>query len=259
MDTKILLVGSGGYGAVYARQLYGAAHARENVRVAGVVDPYAAKGPLYEAICAAGTPIYNTVQEFYAQDRADLAVIATPIPLHREQASACLRAGSHVLLEKPICAEMEQAKAIAAARDASGKQLAIGFQWCWDGAMQRLRELARSGKLGAPVRLRALVIWPRDFAYYGRGSGWAGKEYDAKGNPIFDSVASNATAHYLFNMFWVTGRAPVACSAQTYRANEIETYDTAFFRYALQGRRGGAVHRHARRGKRADCQPPLCV
>ena len=27
----------------------------------------------------------------------------------------------------------------------------------------------------------------------------------------------------------------VACSAQTYRANEIETYDTAFFRYALQG------------------------
>ncbi len=55
------------------------------------------------------------------------------------------------------------------------------------------------------------------------------------GNPIFDSVASNATAHYLFNMFWVTGRAPVACSAQTYRANEIETYDTAFFRYALQG------------------------
>ena len=200
MDTKILLVGSGGYGAVYARQLYGAAHARENVRVAGVVDPYAAKGPLYEAICAAGTPIYNTVQEFYAQDRADLAVIATPIPLHREQASACLQAGSHVLLEKPICAEMEQAKAIAAARDASGKHLAIGFQWCWDGAMQRLRELARSGKLGAPVRLRALVIWPRDFAYYGRGSGWAGKEYDAKGNPIFDSVASNATAHYLFNM-----------------------------------------------------------
>ena len=235
METKILLVGSGGYGAVYARQLYGGAHARENVRVAGVVDPYAAKGPLYEAICAAGTPIYNTVQEFYAQDRADLAVIATPIPLHREQASACLRAGSHVLLEKPICAEMEQAKAIAAARDASGKQLAIGFQWCWDGAMQRLRELARSGKLGAPVCLRALVIWPRDFAYYGRGSGWAGKEYDAKGNPIFDSVASNATAHYLFNMFWVTGRAPVACSAQTYRANEIETYDTAFFRYALQG------------------------
>lgn len=46
METKILLVGSGGYGAVYARQLYGAAHARENVRVAGVVDPYAAKGPL---------------------------------------------------------------------------------------------------------------------------------------------------------------------------------------------------------------------
>ena len=136
--------------------------------MAGVVDPYAAKGPLYEAICAAGTPIYNTVREFYAQDRADLAVIATPIPLHREQASACLRAGSHVLLEKPICAEMEQAKAIAAARDASGKQLAIGFQWCWDGAMQRLRELARSGKLGAPVpagfgdlAARFRVLWPR--------------------------------------------------------------------------------------------------
>ena len=234
METKILLVGSGGYGAVYARQLYGAAHARENVRVAGVGRPMRRKGRCMRRF-ARRARHFNTVQEFYAQDRADLAVIATPIPLHREQASACLRAGSHVLLEKPICAEMEQAKAIAAARDASGKQLAIGFQWCWDGAMQRLRELARSGKLGAPVRLRALVIWPRDFAYYGRGSGWAGKEYDAKGNPIFDSVASNATAHYLFNMFWVTGRAPVACSAQTYRANEIETYDTAFFRYALQG------------------------
>lgn len=131
------------------RQLYGAAHARENVRVAGVVDPYAAKGPLYEAICAAGTPIYNTVQEFYAQDRADLAVIATPIPLHREQASACLRAGSHVLLEKPICAEMEQAKAIAAARDASGKQpghwLPVVLGWR-DAAPAGTRALRQAGR-----------------------------------------------------------------------------------------------------------------
>lgn len=168
MDTKILLVGSGGYGAVYARQLYGAAHARENVRVAGVVDPYAAKGPLYEAICAAGTPIYNTVQEFYAQDRADLAVIATPIPLHREQASACLRrqpcAAGKAHLRRDGAGQGHCRRA-GCQRQATGHWLPVVLGWR-DAAPAGTRALRQAGRARAPagfgdLAARFRVLWPR--------------------------------------------------------------------------------------------------
>jgi hypothetical protein len=52
------------------------------------------------------------------------------------------------------------------------------------------------GMLGRPKRLKTLVLWPRDFAYYNRND-WAGKKTDQNGRPVLDSVAHNATSHFL--------------------------------------------------------------
>jgi hypothetical protein len=64
-------------------------------------------------------------------------------------------------------------------------------------------------------------------AYYQR-SFWSGRIKDDNGNWILDSVASNATAHYIHNMFYVLGNevdksaVPVEVAAELYRANNIE-------------------------------------
>lgn len=230
METNIVLVGIGGYGDVYVRALT-RQKARENCNIAGVVDPFAASAPGYGALKEMGVEFFGTQEEFYAKKSADLAIIATPIPLHESQAVYAMEHGSHVLLEKPIAATPEAGRRIAAAAERTGRKLAIGFQWCYDEAMLRLKADINSGVLGAPRRLRTLVLWPRDLAYYSRGTGWAGKKYDRAGNPIFDSVASNATAHYLENMLWLAGRGYEGSSivdmrSETWRANDIETFDT---------------------------------
>ena len=230
-ELRIVLFGAGGYGDVYVQALL-KDRRREGYVLAGVVDPYIDGAPGREALAQAGVPVFDTPQAFYREQGADLAVIATPIPLHEEQACFALEQGSHVLLEKPIAATAEAGRRILQKAQACKRVLAVGFQWCYDRAMLELKADFDAGKLGAPLELRALVLWPRDFAYYGRGTGWAGKNRDAQGREIYDSVASNATAHYLENMLWLTGRgyqgAAIAdYQCEVWRANAIETYDTA--------------------------------
>ncbi|HBM81445.1 MAG TPA: gfo/Idh/MocA family oxidoreductase, partial [Clostridiaceae bacterium] len=87
---------------------------------------------------------------------------------------------------------------------------------------------------GKLLRLKTIVLWPRDENYFRRG--WAGKKRDGRGNWILDSVANNATAHYLHNMLYVLGEeedrsaCPGSVTAELYRANKIENYDTAAIR-----------------------------
>ena len=80
---KILLVGAGGYGTFYVQELL--KNQREDVSWEGIVDPYIANASEYENIKAAKIPVYNTMEEFYAQHDADLVLISTPPFLHREQ------------------------------------------------------------------------------------------------------------------------------------------------------------------------------
>lgn len=233
--TDILLVGVGGYATCYVRELSLRA-AEKNARVVGIVDPYASKSSEYALVEKMNAPIYATLEEFYAEHTADLAIIGTPIPMHASQTIFCMEHGSNVLLEKPITTVVEQAEAIIETRIRTGMKLAVGFQWCYDPAMFAFHKDIRAGLYGKILSAKALVLWPRDIAYYNRTTGWAGKKYDRNGNPIFDCVASNATAHYLENILWNVGCELTDMHVETARANDIETYDTI----ALQGMAGSA-------------------
>lgn len=233
----VLLVGVGGYGAIYVDGIL--QHPRFNeVEIVGVVDPYAASSRSYEKLVALNVPFFDTVEAFYAENRADIAVISTPIYLHAQQAIFCMENGSNVFVEKPIAATVEEAREMIRTRDQHGRKLGVGFQWCYDETMLRLKADVDAGRLGAPVAMRAMVIWPRPKSYYKRGTGWAGKKYTADGRPVFDNVVSNATAHYLENALWLSGNgyqgAGIAkLEAEGYRANDIEMYDTVCLRATL--------------------------
>lgn len=228
-NLNVVLVGSGGYATCYVGEL-AERGAQGGLTLAGVVDPYAEKGAAYQTLRDMNAVFYDSVEQFYAEKSADLAIISTPIPLHARQAIYCMEKGSHVLIEKPLAATLEDAQRMLEAARATGKRLAVGFQWCYDPAMRAFQRDARAGVFGEVVSMRALVLWPRDMAYYRRGTGWAGKKYAPGGAPIFDCVASNATAHYLENMLWVAGQELTEAQVQTARANPIETFDTIVLR-----------------------------
>jgi hypothetical protein len=118
---------------------------------------------------------------------------------------------------------------------APGRFIAIGFQWSFSRAIQRLKADILAGKLGRPLTMRSLVLFPRGDAYYARNR-WAGRLATDEGQPVFDSPVNNAAAHYLHNMLYLLGHdqrssiTPVHLQAELYRANPIENYDTAILR-----------------------------
>lgn len=231
---KTVLIGIGGFGNQYVRGMLDDPRA-DKAELVGVCDPRPEGCDRLAQLREMGVPLFADPKELFAHVQADLAVISTPIFLHAEHAAAAFAAGCDVLLEKPVAATAAESRKILEARDASKKNLAIGFQWCYDEAMQAFKRDILAGRFGRLESMQAMVLWPRDLAYYARGGGWAGKRLSADGRPLWDSVASNATAHYIMNMLWLAGDAPGSAAQLTPErvwtgcANDIETFDSVAF------------------------------
>ncbi|MFW5690120.1 MAG: Gfo/Idh/MocA family protein [Spirochaetota bacterium] len=232
--TRVKLVGLGGYGNGYVGAVLDRA-GELGVELAGAVDPDPSGCLRRNEVRAAAGTIHTTIDEFFAEREADLAVISAPIPLHAPFTVAAIEHGASVLCEKPVAgviqdaltmerAEREARRARAGEssvpRDSLGPKVAIGYQWSFSNAIQAIRRDVAAGRFGVPLQLKTLVFWPRGRAYY-RRSGWAGAIRTEAGW-VLDSPVNNATAHYLHNMLFVLGGEggrPLSVSAELYRAN----------------------------------------
>jgi predicted dehydrogenase len=179
--------------------------------------------------------VFATLEDFFRNRTAELAVVSSPIQFHAGQTCLALTKGSDVLCEKPAAGTIREVRAMIEAERAADRWVSIGYQWSFSPAVQELKKDIMDHLFGRPKRLKCLYLWPRDEKYYGRTS-WAGKKRDAAGGWVLDSPAQNAMAHDLHNMFYVLGKAksaaaaPVEVEAELYRANPIENFDTAAMR-----------------------------
>jgi predicted dehydrogenase len=89
----------------------------------------------------------TSFDEVLASDVAAV-VIATPSITHGELALRALRAGKHVLVEKPMAMSAAEAERVCAAARDAGRVLAVGHLMLYHPAVSRLRELLASGALG---------------------------------------------------------------------------------------------------------------
>jgi predicted dehydrogenase len=90
----------------------------------------------------------------------DAVDICLPTPLHREWAEASFAAGKHVLLEKPIALTLEDADAIVAAAERSGRVFMVGLVLrFWPEYVELQRRLA-NGDLGRPLTVSTLRLSP---------------------------------------------------------------------------------------------------
>ena len=236
----LALVGIGGYGNGYVDALLDAPN-QDEFRLVGAIDPWPAACMRLDDLQALRVPIYPSLAGFYEEQRAgaDLVIVCTPLHLHAEHTCLALKHGSHVLCEKPLCVTPTQINQMIEARDRAQRHVAIGYQWSFSRAVQQLKGDILAGLLGKPRRLRSLVLWPRDEAYYSRAR-WAGAKRDSNGNWVLDSPVNNACAHYLHNMFYLQGTQvdrsaqPAKVTAELNRAHVIENYDTAVLRCRMR-------------------------
>lgn len=227
---SVLIVGIGGYGKNYVDELLDR-EAQGDYQIVGMVDPYPEKSPRFAEIREREIPLFPSMERFYKEKTADYVCVSSPLQFHCQQTIMALRRGAAVLCEKPLAPTIQEGREMLKVQQNTGKPVGIGYQWSYSEAIQSLKKDIITGLFGKPLRLKTLVVWPRDFKYYNRSS-WAGKKKDGNGRWILDSVASNATAHYLHNMFYVLGPEiekstwPERLQTELYRANNIENFDT---------------------------------
>lgn len=145
---RVLVVGLGSIGRRHARLLAG----RRDVAVE-LCDP--SEAMLDRAIAEAGDlPRHHDLTAALAA-APEYVVVATPHQSHVDQALAALKAGAHVLCEKPVSDRV--ADGLRLARHRPDRVLTFGFHLHFHPAVVRVGELVRSGALGEPVHFSAHV------------------------------------------------------------------------------------------------------
>jgi predicted dehydrogenase len=104
------------------------------------------------------------VHEGYAALLADpeIDAVYNPLPngLHCEWTIRALEAGKHVLCEKPLAANAEEAERMASAARSSGRELVEAFHWRYHPLAERMREIVAGGSLGAVRRIEVRMCLP---------------------------------------------------------------------------------------------------
>jgi predicted dehydrogenase len=128
---------------------------------------FAATGRARVSVCEVNPDLRRAVADRYAADGAfaDLAaalaagpeavVLCTPAHLHVPMALAAVRAGAHVLVEKPLSTGFDGVAELLREADARRAAAAVAYVYRAHPALAAMRDAVRSGRFGAPVQVVA--------------------------------------------------------------------------------------------------------
>jgi predicted dehydrogenase len=101
---------------------------------------------------------YEDYNDMFEREELDAVSVCTPNTAHKDPAVAAMKAGAHVLTEKPMAGSLEDAKEMYEASRRTGKILIVGFQTRFRPDINALRDLVESGELGEVYYSRALML-----------------------------------------------------------------------------------------------------
>jgi len=146
IGRKVGLIGYGYAGHTFHAPLIRAA---AGLQLAAVASSDARK---VQAALGPGVSVMSA-HELIERDNLDLVVIATPNDLHHPLALAALRAGRHVVIDKPFALDAAQAEELVAEAERGGRLLSVFHNRRWDGDFLTLQQVLADGRVGRPVEL----------------------------------------------------------------------------------------------------------
>ncbi|MEL6890068.1 MAG: Gfo/Idh/MocA family oxidoreductase [Actinomycetota bacterium] len=149
---------------------------------------------------------HESAESLAADDGVDVAIIATPPVHHAEIALQLLRAGKHVVVEKPMCLTVADADTLIETANAVGRTITVHQSRRWDTDWLAIRRLIGRGDLGDVFNIETFV---------------GGFEHPCRAWHSEDSVSGGAVydwgSHHIDWIIQAYGAAPakVLCSAHT--------------------------------------------
>ncbi len=180
-----------GIGDITTKRVIPAILAEPRSNLAGIVTRDPRKAEPY------GVPSWSTLEVALVRSQADAVYVATPVFLHAPQSIACLRAGKHVLCEKPMAMNYADACSMEQAARESGRLLGIAYYRRMYPNVNRAKELMEAGAIGRPVFAEATCHGWMDPSESHRS--WLADPKQAGGGPLYD-IASHRIdlMNYLF-------------------------------------------------------------
>lgn len=179
-----------GIGDIAVRRVLPGIQAEPRSTLYGVVTRDPAKAAPYN------TRVWTTLDEALKDPAIHAVYVATPVFLHAPQTIQSLRAGKHVLCEKPMAMNYAETRTMIEAAEQSGKIFGVAYYRRCYPKIQRAKELLDAGAIGQPVFAELTNhMW-----FDGAGNrGWLFDPVKAGGGPLYD-IASHRidVLNYLF-------------------------------------------------------------
>ena len=142
-------------------------------------------------------PFYTINSLLSSLVKFDIAVICTPNGLHAEHSIDCLRAGVHVICEKPMALTVGDCTKMIKASEEAGKKLFIVKQNRFNPPVAALKEKLDQHALGKIFSMQLNCFWNREEAYY--KDAWRGT-MELDGGTLFTQFS-----HFIDLMYWLMG------------------------------------------------------
>jgi UDP-N-acetyl-2-amino-2-deoxyglucuronate dehydrogenase len=182
-----------------------------------------------------GAAAYNSIDSMLANEKGiDIVAICTPNGLHAPHSISALKAGSHVLCEKPLSISTADALEMMEAASASKRKLFVVKSTRYNPALAALKKILDQKTLGQLYSFQLNCFWNRPAAYY-QGS-WKGK-LAMDGGTLYTQFS-----HYIDAMLWLFGEMETVTGFRQNAAhkNTIEFEDSGVVAMRMQnGMLGG--------------------
>ena len=158
-----LRIGIVGAGAIAQRNAFEAAHSGAS-RVVGVFDVNAkvardmAKG--------LSVPFFQSYEELLNSGEVEAVLISVPHHLHRTLSIQAAEAGKHVMVEKPIANNLEEADAMLSACRRHGVKVTVNYSFRYLPKVRKARALVEAGALGNITGVQILLHQYKDPGYW---------------------------------------------------------------------------------------------
>jgi 1,5-anhydro-D-fructose reductase (1,5-anhydro-D-mannitol-forming) len=170
-----------GIGDITIRRVIPAIQAEPRSTLYGVVTRDPAKAARY------GVRTWRTLDEALTDSAVQAVYVATPVFLHAPQTMQALRAGKHVICEKPMAMKEAEARTMVQVAEESGKLFGVAYYRRCYPKVQRAKQLLQQGAIGKPV----VAELTNHMWFDGSGSrSWLVDPARAGGGPLFD-IASH--------------------------------------------------------------------
>lgn len=162
-----------------------------------------------------GLPTQNDLFKFLDDDGIDAVYIAVPHALHAAIAVEAMRAGKHVMIEKPMTTTPGDARFIVDEAGKTGMVAGVAMSRRLTGGVQKARELIGKGAIGDIASTRINAIGYKDEKYWSNGVGgrarrstWRAFQGMAGGGILIMNAIHNLDA-----MYYMTGLKPSGVTA----------------------------------------------